>query len=268
MTAIPPKPYIFDEAQHDTELARLQALECVFDAATQRCLSALRVAPGSRCLEVGAGAGSIARWLSKTVGASGHVTALDLNTRFLTQPLPENLEVLEADIRTAPLAPASFDLVHARFVLIHVPLWQEALAALFRALKPGGCILLEEPDFSAARAFSGPAELQAAFTNVHHAIETMFRARGMDYAFGARLPALFVEQGLQHVSFENDAAIVPGSSAHARMMSASTRQLADKYIATGHVSHSDIECYSEFATNPNCFAIYHATLRAMAEKPA
>jgi SAM-dependent methyltransferase len=149
---------------------------------------------------------------------SGHVLAVDLNTRFLSGLAGANLEVREADIREPEIEPDSFDLAHARFVLIHVPDWKGALAAMIRCLKPGGWLVLEEPDFSSSRSLAGPAELRRAFDNVHRAIEAMFRQRGLDHAFGARLPALLLDGGLEAIAIENDASIVPGGSPLARMM--------------------------------------------------
>ena len=65
--------YVFD---------RLGALESLFDRSSQRLLTDLGVSAGWRCLEVGCGAGGLARWLSKQVGDTGRVLAyapLDLN---------------------------------------------------------------------------------------------------------------------------------------------------------------------------------------------
>lgn len=260
------RPYVFDGTQHDAELDRLRALEEVFDPATRRFLLATGLGPGWKCLEVGAGAGSIAKWLSNTVGQTGHVLAVDVNTRFLSQAPSANLKVREADIRTASIEPESIDLVHTRFVLIHVPQWIEALTAMIACLKPGGWIVLEEPDFSSSRALAGRFDLRRAFDNVHRAIETMFRQRGMDYAFGACLPALLQERDLDRISIENDAAIVAGGSPHASMMAMSTFQLAEKYVATGIATQEDIELYGRFAADPTCWATYHATIRGLARK--
>ena len=61
------------------------------------------VGPGWRCLEVGAGAGSIAGWLADRVGPSGQVIATDLDTRFLEQQARPNLEVRRHDVVRDPL---------------------------------------------------------------------------------------------------------------------------------------------------------------------
>lgn len=74
--------YFAADAEADAELARLKLLEEVSDPQTIRCLEAVGVGAGWRCLEVGAGAGSVTRWLAARVGASGNVVAADLDPRF------------------------------------------------------------------------------------------------------------------------------------------------------------------------------------------
>jgi SAM-dependent methyltransferase len=261
------RPYVFDTTQYDAELVRLRAIEGVFDEATRRCLLGTGLGSGWRCLEVGAGAGSIATWLSEMVLPDGRAVAVDVNARFLSAINAPNLDVHEVDIRAASIPTESFDLVHARFVLIRMPQWAEGLAAMLAALRPGGWLVLEEPDFSVSRSLAGDPDLRRSFDNVHKAIEAMFSQRGMDHAFGARLPALFQEQSLEDISIENDAAIVCGGSPHAQMMAMSTSALGDKYIATELAAVEDIERYGRFAASPACWATYHATIRGVGRKP-
>ncbi len=54
--------YVFDNAAEQETRARFAALPRLYDPGTVRHLEALEVADGWRCLEVGASAGSIARW--------------------------------------------------------------------------------------------------------------------------------------------------------------------------------------------------------------
>jgi SAM-dependent methyltransferase len=107
------------------ELARqrLAALEQSYDPASFRRAEALGVGPGWTCLDVGAGGGSVARWLADRVGPSGRVVATDLDVRFLGPPL----EVREIDVRTGELEPAAYDLVHTRLVLLHIPEREQVL---------------------------------------------------------------------------------------------------------------------------------------------
>jgi ribosomal protein S18 acetylase RimI-like enzyme len=259
--------YVFGDTRHDAELARLRALELAFDPLTRRWLLATGLGAGWRCLEVGAGAGSIAGFLAERAGAAGRVVAVDVSARFLAGRAGPNLEIVEADVRTAPLEREAFDLVHARFLLIHLADWASALAAMTRCLRPGGWLVLEEPDFSAARFVDGGPGPGQAFERVHRAIAAMFEQRGMDPAFGRRLRRLLEERGLEQISAEDDAPVDRGGGPIARMMGMSAGQLADKYVATGLASGADIDLYGRLAQDPTSAAVYHGTARAAGRKP-
>jgi ubiquinone/menaquinone biosynthesis C-methylase UbiE len=260
--------YIFTDSQRSREFERLQAIEQVFDPASQKRLQSTGIAENWRCLEVGAGAGSMTRWLAAAVGENGKVVAVDLDTRFVANINQLNVEVLEADVRHLLLENNSFDLIHARYILIHVPDFQVALTRMLKLLKPGGWIVLEEPDFSAARAIVGEASACQSMNRVNQAILQMFANRGMDYALGVKLPAILQGLGLQQLSVENDAPLANGDSGIATVMKMSTLQLAEKYIATGRATHEDIEKYCLFAEDQNAWAIYYATVGVIAQKTA
>src|SRR5215472_7060205 len=77
----------FPNTRTREEYERLQLIEAAFDRFTVPQLDRLGVMLGWRCLEVGAGAGSIAAWLAQRAGPA-HVVATELNTDFLA-PLRE-----------------------------------------------------------------------------------------------------------------------------------------------------------------------------------
>lgn len=260
--------YIFSDSQNAKELERLQAIEQVFDPASRRRIQATGIATDWRCLEIGAGAGSITRWMAAVVGEGGKVAAVDLDTRFVANIKLPNVEVLEADIRHLTRENHSFDLVHARYVLIHIPDFQVALSKMLDLLKPGGWLVIEEPDFSAARAIVGEDTACQSMNRVNRAIVQMFANRGMDYSLGVKLPAIFQRRGLQQLLVENDTPLSNGGSGIANVMKMSTVQLAEKYIATGEATPEDIENYCLLAEDQNAWAIYYATVGVVAQKTA
>ncbi len=139
--------YMLDNAWRQAR-ERLAALEAWLDPGTTRHLEALGVGAGWRCLEVGAGGGSVAAWLGARVGPSGYVLATDIDTRFLDALAAPNVEVRQHDIVTEALPEGAFDLVHARAVLEHLPQHERALGRMAAALKPGGWLLVEDVDFA------------------------------------------------------------------------------------------------------------------------
>ena len=108
------------------------------------------------------------------------------------------MSVVQADIRTAQLPQESFDVVHARYVLIHLADYEVALTKMLDCLKPGGWLVLEEPDFSASRGIAGEEEDLASVHKVNQAIEQMYATLRMDYALGLKLPALLQQRGLKN----------------------------------------------------------------------
>ncbi len=129
--------YTLDNAWRQAR-ERLSLLENILDPLTIDHLQATGVGAGWRCLEVGGGLGSIAAWLCDRVGASGGVVATDIDTRFLQSLNRPNAEIHTHNIVTDELAQASFDLIHLRAVLEHLPQREAAFRQMIGALKPGG----------------------------------------------------------------------------------------------------------------------------------
>lgn len=138
--------YAFPHSAAD-EARRLELFQQRLDPLTIRRIERLGIAQGAECLEVGGGRGSITRWLAERVGPQGHVTATDLQLDFLNAIDAPNVEVLRHDISSESFPKRAFDLIHARAVLMHLPDDADLLRRMASWLRPGGWLLLEEPDF-------------------------------------------------------------------------------------------------------------------------
>ena len=148
-------PYLFDEVTR-AERERLAAIEAGLDPFSIECLEKIGVSEGWRCLEVGAGGGSIAEWLCRRVGSSGTVVATDLQTKFLDAIEAPNLEVRKHDVTTDELDHGTFDLVFARKVLEHLADPRRALRRMYAAVRAGGWLLVEDTDLASFRHVSAP----------------------------------------------------------------------------------------------------------------
>jgi 2-polyprenyl-3-methyl-5-hydroxy-6-metoxy-1,4-benzoquinol methylase len=84
-----PRDYIYDQGFSE-ERARLAGIESLWDPGSQAVLDALGIAAGWRCLDVGAGGGSLVQWMA---GRGATVTAIDIDTRFLEQLAGDTVEV-------------------------------------------------------------------------------------------------------------------------------------------------------------------------------
>ncbi|MYU06103.1 methyltransferase domain-containing protein [Streptomyces sp. SID8366] len=131
-------------ASHGDESERLKCLADTFDPVSRANLLALGLAPGWRALDVGAGTGSLGSWLASAAGPSGQVTVVDRDTRFLRHLASEGVQVAEADVTDPAFHPGLFDLVHARFVLMHLRDREEVLRRLASWLRPGGLLVVSD----------------------------------------------------------------------------------------------------------------------------
>ena len=70
--------------------------------------------------------------------------AVHFNRQFARAGLSDRVTFRSESLETLPFADGTFDAIHCRGVLMHVPRWETALAQLCRVLKPGGKIVLME----------------------------------------------------------------------------------------------------------------------------
>lgn len=201
--------YAYDHAW-DRERIRLAGLEAAFDAGTRAHLLRLGAGPGRRCLEVGAGRGSVALWLAEVVGPDGYVLATDLETDFLDAEAAEvrQLEVLAHDI-TAEGLPGGFDLVHARWLVEWLPDKRKALRRMADALRPDGVLLDEEPDFITTYRAAQPASLRRV---VRAAMRQLEANRPLNCEYGRHLLDDLIAVGLTEAAAEGRCPVVRGGS--------------------------------------------------------
>jgi SAM-dependent methyltransferase len=181
---------------------RLDALAAVFDPTTFRHIDALGIGDGWHCWEVGAGGPSVVRWLERRVAPGGRVLATDIDVSWTDTAAGPGVEVRRHDVARDPPPAESFDLVHARLVLVHVAERDNALRSMVQALRPGGWMLVEDAD-PALQPLSclDPRTSQEELAN---RLRTGFRAlmgeRGVDLAYGRKLPGLLRGVGLVDVA--------------------------------------------------------------------
>jgi len=218
--------YMFDHAWQQ-EQRRLALLEAHFDPATMERLVRVGAAQGTRCLEVGAGRGSIARWLADR-GAD--VLALDLEVDQLDAG---DAEVLQGDVLAVELPPASFDLIHTRAVLTHLPERDRALKRMLGWLAPGGTILLEELDwFGPSRSDPSWSALLRAYLSATPTI---------DWSYGRELLSQLALAGLQDVDAESTTDTIRGATPFAEFYGLCVQALRPALQAAGTATETQVE---------------------------
>lgn len=234
--------YFLEQRSWEREAERLRALERWCDPYTTEVLARTGVGPGWRCLEVGAGAGSIARWLAAAVGDEGHVLAVDLETDLLEDAKTANLEVRRLDVLAEPLPVASFDLVHAREVLGHPPDPDVALDRMIDALRPGGWLVVGAADFACCelgRWPTHPPEAAPAVTAVIVAGLDLIKTPGYDDRLGRSLVDRLHAHRLSEIGGEIRAPLADRDGCR-EWMALTVERTAQQLLASGRVDEREL----------------------------
>lgn len=183
-----------------TELERLRLQSRVWEPAGAAFLAALPIERRHRVLDIGCGALGWLRLLRKWISSDGYVTGSDIDASmlsaaraFVDEEHLDHVELIADDLFASALAPASFDLVHARFQIAPLGRAEEQLDAYLRLVRPGGWIVLEDPD-SASWRFSPEAPHLARLVAV---ILGAFNDAGGDFDAGRGEFALLRSHGLK-----------------------------------------------------------------------
>jgi SAM-dependent methyltransferase len=239
--SVPDHRYLLDNAQAEAG-ERFVALAELFDGVTRGHFDRLGVGPGWRCWEVGAGGRSIPEALVAAVGSTGYVLATDINPAWLDPHA--TYEVRQHDVAVdLPPEPGTFDLVHARLVLVHVPDRARALATMVAALRPGGWLLLEDADTELQPLVcideSGPAQQRA--NRLRRAFRELMTHRGADLRYGRTLPRTLRAAGLVDVGAVGNFPI--GGAVLDRLEAATIRQVRAELIASGLADDAEIDAH-------------------------
>jgi SAM-dependent methyltransferase len=255
--------YFATDSQSVFECERLALLAQIADPITTRRLTDLGVGAGWSCLEVGAGEGSVARWLAARVGREGRVVATDQNPRFLDGHGLPNLEVRKHDIVEDDLETAHYDLVHCRFVLMHLADPLRALARMAAAVRRGGRLIVEEADSGSFGSADATHPRSEEFDRRTQAVHLAVQAGGMiDPTFARRLPALVEGLGFREVGYDGATLIGRGGDPSARNCQMTFQLLRGPIVASGVLADRDFDELHDTLDDPTFYFIHHTLFGA------
>lgn len=180
------------------EQRRLSTLNGLLNGA---CLREIALRGGERILDVGAGLGQLSREFARAAGQP--VVGIERSREQIGAARALAAEAGEADLVSLregdalafPLTDdewGSFDVAHARFLLEHVPRPEAVVAQMFRAVRPGGRIVLCDDDHDLMRMWPEPTPVMMA---VFRAFLATYERSGNDPYVGRRLVALLAAAG-------------------------------------------------------------------------
>lgn len=241
-------------------------LSAVLDPYTFERLSSVGDLTGRRCLEVGAGGGSVARWMAEQAGPTGHVVATDLNPMHLREG--EGYRVLQHNLVTEPVPDGTWDLIHARMVLLHIPEREEILARLADALAPGGALVIEDwlTSYTEGLVLNASDEERELFDSYQETLLRVIGNRGNDPGFAERVHSLMLKAGLTDVQTGIESRSWRGGEPAALLVIANVAQTRQQFIDAGF-GEDKIARLRDLVTNPDFVMRGHFMYSTIGRKP-
>ncbi|MEU0402053.1 class I SAM-dependent methyltransferase [Streptomyces sp. NPDC006197] len=256
------------------EAERIDLGALAYDDLTLTRLRALGVGPGWRCLDIGAGTGTVSRRLLREAEVAG-VLAVDRDVRFLAERPVPGLDVLQADITAPDFAPGLFDLVHARFVLMHLPRPERMVSALAGLVAPGGVLVLSDAvDLTSDRtgapepASDGGAAADTPYAAAMRAMWQGLRGSiGTDVSWVPSYPRLLRGAGLGTVGAEMYVPPLLRGSPISRFWADTWERSRASMVATGLIDDAGIDAAVRYLESDACAALSAGMLTAWGRRP-
>ncbi|MBZ0297607.1 MAG: methyltransferase domain-containing protein, partial [Anaerolineae bacterium] len=228
---------------------------------------------GWSCLDVGCGAMGVIGPLSRRVGPEGHVVGLDMDSNLLAaarQYIDEegltNVELKQADAHKSGLEPNTFDLVHERFVLTHVPDPTALLQKLFQLAKPGGYVIVQEPDHSSWNFWPR----SESWSHLLPVLEATLALRG-DINIGRRTFHLLQQVGLENVTLRAGVVALQDSHPYMRMPLTAAAAMRSVMISASLIAEDELDsligAVEQHILNPETTMISFTTTQVWGQKP-
>jgi SAM-dependent methyltransferase len=183
-------------ADRVAEDERLVAQGTLFDPLTRRLLQQAGLAPGMRVLDLGSGAGNVARLAAELVGPQGTVVGLEQDPAAVElarrRTDARNVEYRVGDVQTLDGVEDGFDAVTGRLVLMYLTDPVAALRRVATRVRPGGLICMHEADL-AYPTTSPPTPL---WSEMHGYFLAALEKAGIEQRMGPALFTAFRAAGL------------------------------------------------------------------------
>jgi SAM-dependent methyltransferase len=226
------------------ESARLQRQAEELAADSAALLDRVGLRPGQSAIDLGCGPRGIVDLLAERVAPAGRVVGLDADpvhaamaAEFAARRRLSGVEILTADARATGLPPGSFDLVHARTLLVNLPEPASVAAEMIRLARPGGYVASMEPDTEHALCYP-PCP---AFDRLCEIFTVVFRRNGADPWIGRRVPELFRQAGLEDVAVEARVQSYPPGNSRRTIRLDLMRAMRPQALEMGLVSAGELD---------------------------
>jgi ubiquinone/menaquinone biosynthesis C-methylase UbiE len=266
-----PDEYLLGHSANEEARLRKQPHELAPDS--RRLLDQLNIRPGDRAIDIGCGPQGILDLLSERVGPNGKVvgverseSTLQLARQFIAEHNLRNVEVWLADAKASGLPRASFDVVHARLVLVNVPEPHRVVEEMIALARPGGIVASHEADWGAF-ACDPPSP---AWDRLLEIFEDYSRNNGIDLCVGRKTHQMFRAAGLTDIQAHAVIHVYPPGHNRRYILCDFLENIKDRLLAEGLIAatefHYRLTELRRHLDNPDTLVISHLFVQVWGKK--
>jgi SAM-dependent methyltransferase len=265
--------YALGSSSGESARLRRQAEELAPDSVA--LLDRVELRPGDSAIDLGCGPRGILDLLCERVTPGGRVVGLDADpvhvamaSEFVDREGLAEVELVCADARHTGLAPDSFDLVHARTLLINVPDPSAGMGEMVRLARPGGWVAGLEPDCEHGICYPP----HPAFDRLSELFVAAFSRNGADPCIGRRMAELYRGAGLKDVTVDARVRVYPVGHSRRTIRVDLVRSLREQILEMGLAEDRELDeldaAVREHLANPDTVLMHHPLFLAWGRKPA
>jgi hypothetical protein len=155
--------------------------------------------------------------------------------------------VQQIDLRMGELPSQSYDLVTCRALLHQIAEYApQVMARMATAVRPGGWLLIQEPDFHLA-----PTTEPEVWARTWQGLIEWGQANGVEWLIGRKLPSLVADLGLGRPQAKTDVQNIRGRDRGALYFQLFLAEVRDRVIAAGQLDPATIDAASALLDDPN-----------------
>jgi SAM-dependent methyltransferase len=256
------------------ESARLQRQADELAPDSRALLDRVGLRSGQSAIDLGCGPRGILDLLAERVAPDGRVVGLDaepahttLAAEFAAARGLSGVQCVTADARHTGLPSGSFDLVHARTLLVNIPDPAEVVTEMTRLVAPGGWVAAMEPDSEYTMCHPP----NPAVTRICEIFPAVFGRNGADHMIGRRVAELFRQAGLTDIGVEARAQMYPPGHSRRTIRIELVRSMRSHILELGLASETELDELDTAARahldDPRTVAVFGLVFLTWGRKP-
>ena len=204
---------------------------------------------------------------TEVIGVERDPRMLSFGRRLMAERGLDSVKYVDGDARDTRLPSSSFDLAHARLLLVNLPEPEGVVAEMVDLVRPGGWVAVQEVDWISWTC----DPIHPAWTRLIEINAAIWGARGMDVNIGRRLPRMLTQAGLTDIQCKTHTPVYSNKDQYQYLLLDFSRINKTEMIESGYTTEQEwtelTESLRAHLSHPETFVTWSLFCQAWGRKP-